>query len=177
MESDRIQYTAGDGLESANLADLDARLEAIDLFRVYPEVSGYQVAPRLGTEHKDLRIDRVLVPNRRLIEMGWANGIIGIEGKKGGHKVGPLVLQALDYTRAVWRLPQGGIDVVCRYVLIYPCEKLTGDIESIAVQNRIGRASLYGETLTFHSGRNMLRVFAGHPEIANLTAGAKAGSR
>jgi hypothetical protein len=71
---------------------------------MYAEVEGEYVQPRIETEQKDARIDRILIPQPKAVAAGWTGGIIGIEGKRSGAKAGKLVCQAIDYTRCVFKL-------------------------------------------------------------------------
>ncbi len=86
--------------EPASMAAFDDIAEKSGAFTIYREVWGEYLQPRFGTEctteEKACRIDRVLVPTKKLIAAGWKNsGAIGVEGKKSGKKAGPLICQAL----------------------------------------------------------------------------------
>jgi hypothetical protein len=133
--------TVGDfSTEAEAWAEFDRLVLATGAFTLYREVEGDYVQPRPGTELKAARIDRVLVPKLAMVKAGWDGGIIGVEGKRSGEKLGRLINQAIDYTRCVFRL-NGDIPnilVMPRWVFIYPCERVHGDLESIMTQNRIG---------------------------------------
>lgn len=166
--------------EKTALADLDMRLAACDLFHVSEEVEGYPTQPRFEAELKELRIDRLLIPKAKLLDAGWKNGIVGIEAKKGGHKLGALVNQAADYTRAVWRMKKSGNAVVATWVFIWPCEKVYGDAESFMATNRIGVAfpPRFGQLVLQVCATNMLRVNEdGSFSCKTLNPHRKAGSR
>ena len=65
--------TAGNwSSEKDSAAALDEVLAGIDLFHVHTEVRGRLVQPRFCQDEQTVRIDRVLVPNRRLLKLGWA---------------------------------------------------------------------------------------------------------
>lgn len=162
---------------------LDAALGALDLFIIYTEVRGYYIAPRLGQDRCDPRIDRILVPKPKLLEAGWKYGPIGIECKRSGLKLGPVVAQLLDYTRAVWEIKKG-YWIMPEWLLLWRLDEIHGPVESILAQNRIGLATpLWGGGLVFRSGQTLARLsLNGEIRIgAGLNGagrnGRKAGSR
>lgn len=94
-------YTIGNWpTETESAAALDAVLDRVDLWKVYPEVTGTLSQPRPAQAQRSIRIDRVLVPNTRLLQLGWTHGVIGIEIKRSNIKIGPPIAQAMDYSRA-----------------------------------------------------------------------------
>lgn len=102
---------------------------------VHREVSGYYIAFRPGREQKTARIDRLLVPGPILVERGWPR-VIGVELKRSGEKLGPVIAQAIDYT---WAIYSKGINYLYpEWVFIWPCERQKHSLESIMAQNRIG---------------------------------------
>ena len=119
-----------------------------DLFWLCKEVCGAFVQPRPCQNDRTLhglRIDRLLLPSPKLRELGWEYGAIGIEVKKSGVKIGPAISQAIDYSRAVWTLPDfGNIRVWLDWIFIWPMVKQHGPIASVLAQNRIGSASSSG---------------------------------
>lgn len=133
--------TVGNWLtEADSAAALDAALEQVGLWAVYKEVSGTLTHVRPGQRGQTIRIDRVLIPNSKLIALGWTHGIIGIEVKRSGEKIGPPIAQAMDYSRTIWHLPQAGIKVWLDWVFVWPMERQNGTIASILAHNRIGSA-------------------------------------
>lgn len=173
--------------ETESLAEFDRIIGASDLFRVYCEVDGHYVAHRPGRPLKAPRIDRILVPLPRLRQAGWTT-VFGVEAKRSGAKLGPLVAQAIDYTWAVYECnstylyPDG--------IFVWPVRKegIDGEsihcaIESVMQQNRIGHCfSERGDTVQFQFGGNhVLRVSCSgkaehrHEEFARI--GRKVGSR
>lgn len=175
------QYTDGDWPdEDQAKAELDRRLSLCGLFQSFPEVTGEYTQPRYQAERKDPRIDRLLIPTARLVTAGWRYGVVGVECKKSGMKLGPVVAQCQDYGRAVFKSPRSGISVTCEWVFIWPLEKPRGDIASVMTQNRIG--GLWGSgynLLNFHSAcGSILRVTdAERFDIGKVTAGRRTGSR
>lgn len=166
--------------EAGSAAALDAILEQAGLWTVYREVPGALSQPRPSQAGKALRIDRVLVPGGKLIKLGWAHGNIGIEIKRSGMKIGEPIAQAMDYSRAVWTLPQGGIKIWLDWVFIWPAPKQYGTIGSILAQNRIGCAYTSERApLTLHnSGEHLLEIGRdGEIRIGAGRNGQKAGSR
>lgn len=171
--------TDGDwGTEAESAAALDEALDAAGLWRVHKEVRGTLAHPRPSQIDKGMRIDRVLVPTARLIELGWQHGIVGIEIKKSGVKIGPPIAQAMDYSRTIWTLP-GGFSVWLDWVFVWPMRGLFGPIESVCAQHRIGAASSTQWTpLHLKSGGNILRINRdGSVQIGEGNNGRGAGSR
>jgi hypothetical protein len=107
---------------------------------VHKEVSGECRQPRPGVNHKGyLRIDRILEPTPMLIEQGWTHGYVGIEIKRSGLKIGPIVNQVIDYARCAWLLSNGR-RVECEYNFIWQCDTIAGGILSIMTGQKIGVA-------------------------------------
>lgn len=176
-------YTTGAYATEADAATaLDEILLACGLWSVYAEVRGTPCQPRPAQTAKNLRIDRLLVPNPRLRDLGWAHGVIGIEIKKSGAKIGEPIAQAMDYSRALWTVTQlGGIRVWADWVFIWPMPKQNGTVASILCQNRIGSATTDNwNLLQLKSGEhNLIKVGRdGVIEMGHaIVNGQKAGSR
>ena len=68
--------------ETDSATALDRALRVTDLWKIYREVRGTLIQPRAGQIDRGVRIDRVLVPNQKLIDLGWIRGIIGIVLKR-----------------------------------------------------------------------------------------------
>lgn len=111
-----------------------------ELFTVHREVCGTLIHPRPMQVERSSRIDRILMPTERLIDMGWRFGIIGVELKRSGEKIGPPIAQAMDYGRSIWTLEPSKFKVYLDYVFIWPMGKQAGNVASICQQNRIGSA-------------------------------------
>lgn len=142
--------------EGDALALLDDIVAATGMFHVYREVEGYYMTHRPGRDLKTPRIDRILVPTPRGKEFGW-KATIGVEAKRSGAKLGPLVCQALDYSWAIYRV--GDAYLHPEGIFLFPVRKEGVDgesiyhaIESVMTQNRIGYAYPDGEGLTFGLG-------------------------
>lgn len=166
-------------IESA--AALDLILDQTALFNIHREVRGTLLQPRPGQVDKSVRIDRVLLPTTRLLDLGWPHGIIGVEIKKDPHTTpGPAIAQAMDYTRSVFTLAPSGFQVVLGYVFLWPMPKQSGPMASVCAQNRIGSVTATEwEPLQLKSGeQNILRVRRdGQAEIGLTASGNKVGSR
>jgi hypothetical protein len=157
----------------------DREAERSGAFKIYREVSGTYVQPRPGADTKGARIDRILVPTRKLIEAGWDQGPFGVEGKRSGLKVGKLIAQALDYSRCVWEI-QPGFLIMLRWTFVYPIAKPFGDLESVMAQNRIGWASTdKWKPLSFNVGATCAIAIESSGELRarSITAGNKTGNR
>lgn len=166
--------------EDASKAAFDELVERTECFRMYQEVRGHYVQPRLGTDERQPRIDRLLVPTQRLIDAGWVHGPIGVEIKQSGMKLGHPLSQALDYSRAVWHFKRG-YHVMCEFVFVWPVEKQAGDIASLMAQNRVGTAWPGGSwsPLRFAVGEQIVLDFddAMCPRPREVKSGTKVGSR
>lgn len=173
--------------ESANA--FDVAIESCGLFaRVYREVRGYLLAPRINRETKEhLRIDRVLMPGPKLIERGWTHDI-GVEIKKSGRrneigmereKLGPALAQAIDYTHCAWNV--GTHWIWCRYFFLWPFAKQYNVAESVMAQNCIGVVYPgYSDTsIVFQLERQVIRTNRDGSKlhVATPRAGRKVGSR
>lgn len=127
----------------------DAAVDKAGAFKTYVKVYGEYLQPRVATEIKIAEIDRILVPNQKAIDAGWNGGIIGVEGKKSGVKLGPPVSQALDYSRCAFRLANN-FWVHPLWVFVFPMEKQNGPLQSLMYQNRIGTVEFsYCRSLVF----------------------------
>lgn len=161
----------------------DAIIERSDAFRIYREVKGEYIQPRPETENKGARIDRILFPTQKVIDAGWkTGGAIGVEGKRSGVKAGPLICQALDYTRCLFRIEKNEGELVAlimpRWIFIYPVESSLGDLASVMGNNRIGTCSIQ-RGLVFHcNGTNAIEIREdGTVRAKDLVLGNKRGSR
>lgn len=167
--------------EELALSRLDELLNRSDSFRVYHEVPGFYVQPRPLTEEKESRIDRILIPLKKTVDAGWHHGAIGIEAKKSSHKIGPIISQALDYSRCVFELPTNppGLLLMVSWVFIWPLKDPGCDLASVMAQNRIGYAYEFDETIYFcSSGLHGLVLQAnGEVRAKNLPSGRRRGSR
>lgn len=174
--------TSGD-FESETIAwnVFDNLISRAQAFRIHSEVVGDYIHPRPLTELKKARIDRILIPLERAYSAGWTQGVIGIEGKTSGKKVGPVVAQALDYTRCVFEIEKWpGILVVPQFIFIFPMQNPYCDVESIMAQNRIGHCWIEDNCrIVFSCGGTNGIVIEGTGDIKakHLPMGYKRGSR
>lgn len=166
--------------EADAAAAFDDAVAATGLFANHCEVRGTLTQPRPGQIDKSVRIDRILIPNQKLIDLGWHHGIIGVEIKRSGVKLGPALAQAMDYTRSTFTLEGGDFLIVPTWVLVWPAENEHGPLASLMAQNRVGVVeSNQWATLRLRIGEmTLLHVSrAGEIRVGNQTAGRKAGSR
>jgi hypothetical protein len=178
------QTTVGDFAdENASKAEFERRLALCSRwFKVRSEVVGQSMQPKFGVEdwNGGLRIDYVLQPSIELQTAGWDRGCIGIECKRSGEKLGPVVSQCLDYTRSVWTVQPSGTVLLLQWVFIWPLGHVKGDIESVMAQHRIGSVGFDDWChLTFRVGaQHVLRIDTQGNAIAKPPAsGRKVGSR
>lgn len=168
------------GSEAAQADVLDALIARSGLFTSYAEVPGTLIQPRPGQVDKGMRIDRILVPTQQLVDAGWSHGVIGVETKPAGAKLGPALAQAMDYTRSAFTLPGGGFQVVPSWVFLFPFPKQHGPLASLMAQQRVGLVLTDRWTLLrFVCGEaTVLRVGTdGTVRVGLNTLGRKAGRR
>jgi hypothetical protein len=175
------QYTDGQWPDEAEaVRELDARLaRCAHIFLVHREVPGTYVQPRYRTVERQPRIDRLLIPKSPLIDAGWNHGVIGVECKCSGKKLGTIIAQCQDYGRAVFRTPNN-FALVCEWIFIWPLGTFAGDVASVMTQNRIG--GLCGDRYTLLKfkaacGNLMTISWDGVLDVRPMTAGQKVGSR
>lgn len=171
------QTTAGSFEDEKTASDaFDAIASADPRFsHLYAEVEGRYIAPSPFDRPVAPRIDRVLMPSRALQEAGWLHGPIGVEIKASGKKLGRVVAQAIDYTRASFEV-KPGFHVPVGMVFVFPATPLRGDLDSVAVQNRVGTCNLTpnGELVFFRGQTQILSVREPHRNFVQLR---KVGSR
>jgi len=163
-------------------AAFDTMVGKSGAFRIHREVRGEYIQPRVDTELKTARIDRILIPLSKAVEAGWVHGAIGVEGKRSSVKIGRLVSQALDYSRCLFHLKHNppGLLVGLSWVFLYPVDRITCDLESVMVNNRIGYAGISHRALQFNvSSTHVLTISNDGTVIARaeLLMGKKRGSR
>lgn len=166
--------------EELAAAAFDAAVNSTNLFHIHREVRGTLTQPRPGQVDKSVRIDRILIPAQNLIDLGWRHGIIGVEIKRTGVKLGPALAQAMDYTRSTFTLEGGDFLVVPTWVLVWPAESEHGPMASLMAQNRVGIVeSNQWATLRLRIGEMTLLHVSGDGtiRIGNQSSGTKAGSR
>lgn len=177
------QFTVGSfSDENASKSDFERRLTNCSRwFKVHREVAGQSIQPKYGVDgwSGGLRIDYVLQPSIELQQAGWDRGCIGIECKRSGKGIGPIVCQCLDYTRTVWKVGSGTL-LMLQWVFIWPLGHVVGDIESVMAQHRIGSAGFDNwSMLSFRVGaQHVIRIdHAGIATVKVPLSGRKAGSR
>lgn len=171
-------YTTGDyATEAESVAAFDELINRLGYFKVLREVTGQYLQLNLDQEYARPRIDRILVPSSELRQLGWEHGVIGVECKRSGEKIGKPISQMLDYRRAVF--PVVGCHVVLRYALLWPWSGCGGPIESIMAQQRLGHVSADHGTLHMMSGKQKLATFIPHcpPILTRNPQGRRMGSR
>jgi hypothetical protein len=157
--------------------DFDAAVDRCGLFRSYPEVWGHYVIHRPGRADKRPRIDRILVPNPGAYEIGWNLGMIGVELKASGVKVGPVFCQVLDYSSVTWVLPNNLL-IQTSWIFIFPLSRTVGDLASAMVNNRIGIATIQGGEIKFRTDQtNVLSRSSEGWRFKAPACGDKIGSR
>lgn len=182
MSSDRTRWESACGDfadEAAGLVVFDQLVENSGLFVMLREVSGWMLFKHGQSEEKTkIRIDRILMPTNKLLDAGWKNGFIGVEGKKPGEKMGDAINQSIDYMRAVFVSPKTGGRIMLNWCALYPFEYPSGPTESVLAQQRLVTCSPFDRSLTFKSsGKNLLRSWNDTIDIRGTDTLRKVGCR
>lgn len=128
-----------------------------DLFRMYEEVNGKIVFHRHWKEDKrNLRIDRILFPKERLIKDGWKLGIIGVEIKNSGLKIGPPLAQSIDYLDAVWFVTSAELAIHLSHVFLFPLGELHNNMASVCAQSHLGQFEITPRYIRIKTGESTL---------------------
>jgi hypothetical protein len=152
-----------------------------EFFNVYEEVDCWYFGGSVFGDKPTGRIDFVLTPKPSLIAKGWLNGCVGVETKKSGHKAGPLICQMIDYSKAVFRLPDHcGASLIClTCVFAFPgIAGRDGFAHSIMSQHRLGNVIIGKRGLELNvNSTHAFCVFNGQVRVNNIRSGFKNGSR
>lgn len=167
--------------EADAAAEFDRRVELADCWYVEREVMGEYLQPKPMSDGRVCRIDRLLVPRQKLLDAGWRHGPVGIELEASRAKIAGPLSQAMDYTRAVWhRRSPPGFHQMLEWVFIWPWLGSKGNLQSIALQHRVGGVYFSKNTyLTFTDGSmNGLKcLYDGTLEVKAFTSGRRTGHR
>jgi len=178
IELDKSRPSFGEwSTEEDSAAEFDRRIEACGLFeRVFKEVEGYYLAFRPNRQQRGARIDRILLPNKKLRDAGWSK-VIGVEIKRSGEKIGKPLAQAIDYTYCAWNV--GHYWMLAENVFLWPFPKQTRALESVMLQNGVGVVYDSPRTpLVFQLERQVIRIEKdGQFRVAAAASGTKVGSR
>ena len=171
--------------EKSSVAYLLNIIDKSELFKVFREVEGSLLQPRLHSSEKTMRTDLILKPNLKLVQAGWDGGLIGIECKKSGLKLNLPFAQSLDYARTVWRL-NNGFHIMCEYFFLWPYWSVGGFAASVMAQQRIGTVEFqqYADPkwniLRLKCGESKVlyyRTETDEIDVGPLKSGHKSGSR
>ena len=148
------------------------------LFRVHKEVEGRYQYFKPAQNLRTPRIDRILIPEPPLKDAGWDLGPVGVELKASSKKLGPLLCQLIDYSKATYRI--GTTWIVPEWFFLWPADKFTGPLQSVLAGQRCGGAykDQYGQ-LVFHSAFILAKLTARNIDVrpGNTNHGHKVGSR
>jgi hypothetical protein len=162
----------------------DAFFSAFSLtgcFKIFREVECWYFGGSVFGDKPTGRIDFLMTPQKPLLDAGWKNGIVGVEVKKSGHKAGPLICQMIDYSKAVFRLPDtAGASLIClSSVYAFPSFSGGGTIGSIMANHRIGAAVIDSHGCGLRIASSW--AFRTHKDrgihVVNVACGYKNGSR
>jgi hypothetical protein len=168
--------------ESDAVADFDRRVSTGNAFsKIYSEVDGFIEYHGIGESQRGARIDRILFPSETLLKAGWTHGPIGVEIKKSNTKIGPVISQALDYSRCLFCIKPTNIFIRLQWIFLFPFGNQGGDVDSIMAQNRVGWCEPTNgrDVIRFGTGStNCIRISSeGDVFARELKTGLKVGSR
>ena len=173
----RNEFTVGPWeTEEKACAAFDAAASGDTRFsRLYREVEGRPLTRSPFDHDHGLRIDRILMPSKALQDAGWLHGAIGVEIKASGTKLGPVVAQAIDYTRCAFEV-QPGFFMPVGFVFIFPVQIPGADLGSVMTQNRVGSCVVtpLGQLVFF---RGSSRIVSVEERERNFIQLRKVGSR
>lgn len=186
----RFEAEGDYALEAPAVDELATFIDASGLFRVYREVCGVVTHAGPCRERKDVRVDLILAPQQRAFDYGWEHGQVAIECKRSGEKLAPAVAQARDYRSSVFALRTSNGNLVAwvapQFLLVYPYNLPTGDLDSLMAADGIGVANWRKDhpsqvrVLRFKvGGWRMLEIYEdGRVDVNRRPApGRKVGSR
>lgn len=171
-------YTTEEESKSAFISRVDE-----SHWDVLCEVTGQVLYPKIGCQTTSVRADYVLLPKEPLVASGWCVGPICVEVKRSGAKLGPVLCQAQDYMRCAFEGPSGLI-FIPRFCVVFPLRGVTGTLQSVMADGRIGLAYIddRDDRLCIHL--NGVRAYHGGGGVCNrsafvtaLRSGKKFGSR
>lgn len=128
------------------------------LWHVEKECKGTYLSVSPGQERGSCRIDRVLLPTRKLIEAGWTFGPIGVEIKRSNEKIGRPSSQCIDYRDAAFELQLNGARVLLDQIFLWPLGKIGGPVESLISQRRVGGVYAEAGQIRFMLGQQQVLV-------------------
>ena len=111
-----------------------------------------------------VRIDRILIPTEKAVEMGWKQGAIGVEIKKSRIAIGGVYAQIFEYRQSIFRLSgkMGFLRVMPMVFAVFPSHNVLRDLHSLQSSQIIAscRYRPYDESLHFGTGSNgILDIF------------------
>lgn len=139
LTSDKVVTSGSFATEDESQDALLKILQRQRFFAIQREVDCWYFGGQPFQERPTGRIDFVLCPLRPALDAGWRNGVIGIECKASGKKIGPVFCQLLDYSRALFESQQTGALFALNAVFLWPePTEMFGALQSIVTQNRVG---------------------------------------
>lgn len=174
-------YRDEDSAKAAFISAIELVNHSSHLLNVYSEVECSLAGNRFFANRVNGRIDFVLTPTKKLLDLGWMNGFIGVEVKKSGHKASAMIHQMIDYSSSIFRL-DNGIMGAFGLVVGFPSFRCSGSsfglISSILSQNRLATCSIERGLSFSAAGTNYLRITKDGTVRTNLVLGGyKTGSR
>jgi len=189
-KSDDVEWKMEQSYTEGNFKTENESAEAFDsivtetgLFVIHKEIVGQVIQPRLDTELKGVRVDRILGPKEKLLRAGWKHGFFAVEIKQSGKKAGPPLSQIMDYSRNAFYLPPYGC-FMPKFVFLWPLGIQHGIASSIMMQNRVGSAWVrereYGQQLELFCGDGCVLIYGFDRDqiiIGKAAFGKRVGTR
>jgi hypothetical protein len=146
-------------------------------FSVYPQTMGVPIFRHHNQDWKDVRCDLLAIP---LGASGVDVGVLVVEVKRSGIKIGPGISQIMDYLHSVFQV-RNSIGVIPTIGFLFPCNKQHGAVASWMQHQHIGTANRnWKNGLVFFVGEQRVLEFdsSGNLEFYSpLKSGKKMGAR
>jgi hypothetical protein len=106
---------------------------------------------------KRLRIDYILEPTQKLLNIGWELGSVGVEVKKvGGNSIpdkreGKILAQLFDYQSATFQISNNPVEQSLSMIFLFQCPfvRFGGLMASIMMQVGLGVVRCYPNSKSF----------------------------
>lgn len=117
-----------------------------------------------------VRVDRILIPTGKAVEMGWRQGAIGVEIKKSRMAMGGIYAQILEYRQSVFRLSEKMcfLRIMPMVFAVFPSNNTLRDLHSLQSSQIIlsCRHRQYDNSLHFGTGNGVvLDIFKDRIEV------------
>lgn len=111
-----------------------------EFFIIESEVKGRRLFDDkpVKKDGQNLRIDKILHPTLKAVNAGWFFGPIGIEIKRSGEAVGPVLTQILEQRQSLFLSKHVNYSRICPSVFaLFPLENISHDLHSLCERQLI----------------------------------------